>query len=568
MNKLRKALLQLYEESVKRRLDSHAGLQAQAERVATLEAFVGEKPFLKNAMARMMNGDYAKEEIEHHCAGQSRCPSSKDTLRTVKWIVGQLTKRAIRLFPRSNWLGAEACVDAIGILMVHKLLPRAVVLGFGLEIGRSLVIDETFHVNDNDVAEEQAALDETAAVRQENAKRDNIVCGFLGHIDFLVDLAFARKMLTPQVVLMRSFLAMASRGWELKQLAKAMDGQDRKHQVLEHHHGAAASRFFATLLQLFLKESVFRVSASRMALTFQQLARAGAVAYRLLRCRHRNYPYKTFRLLDDTDLEFLDEFCRAPSCVLDSWTASWRSRVLGEDAEEALTQDTLQKMRAEFLALASLACTDTVSTEKAHASNLRRLKSQIHTQAVSLPELAAWQALRSSVPFFHQNTFSKPKAAAKDEKDEPVVSVATPNGQQKKFRRLSAWRAFVSSQTRSAVKRSADQWGSELSVLAEQYAELDPEEKQRYKHLASVMAKPPRRPVAAVRARAEAADAQARVQKALQSADPLALRPHADAVTMSKGEHRHLQMLARQDSVSLHVPSSPKELCGYLNKGG
>ena len=107
--------------------------------------------------------------------------------------------------------------------------------------------------------------------------------------------------------------------------------------------------------------------------------------------RLRNWPFRAFLLLERPD--FATEFAQVPACMLDEWSEEWRQRWTHGRPDEPLQGQDLRDALAELQTIAEVAQTDSVSVEKAHASNLRRVKSRPNTFVMSVEELAVWQSL-------------------------------------------------------------------------------------------------------------------------------------------------------------------------------
>eukprot|EP00971_Amphidinium_carterae_P351430 6492113-Amphidinium_carterae.1 len=198
------------------------------------------------------------------------------------------------------------------------------------------------------------------------------------------------------------------------------------------------------------------------------------MAYKLLRMRHRTWPYKLFVLLSDDGIA--GEAIRTEACMLDPFTKEFIS------GQGHLTTAQLLAKKPVLRAVAELAHVETVSTERAHATTLRRAKTRLHTHPAKVPELAAWMAMRSCARVSLQAACAASKPCAKRKRMSAVENVQVP----KKKRRVSGWNAFRSVHESSVAVRDGQRF-ARVAELAERWKSLTPEEKLEYSQMGSLM---------------------------------------------------------------------------------
>ena len=129
--------------------------------------------------------------------------------------------------------------------------------------------------------------------------------------------------------------------------------------------------------------------ASMRSLAFRCASRMGCVFHKLLRSRHKGFPYQMFRLLTNPD--FAEKFRNMSECVLDEWCKSLRRRY------PTLTGDEFFQV---LYTVAVLLRVDVSHVEARHASIRRFLTAgSVQTHQVSLPTLSAqwlFQQFRTS----------------------------------------------------------------------------------------------------------------------------------------------------------------------------
>eukprot|EP00971_Amphidinium_carterae_P084108 1664825-Amphidinium_carterae.1 len=166
---------------------------------------------------------------------------------------------------------------------------------------------------------EEAQQNDFDAWRREHAKRRKIVAnGFHKRLpeQFIVQ----RRILRPQIVLLLKFLRMSTLAWEKEQLKSLATTGHRLYRPLQLLKGVDIEDFTNDMAKL-LRESwgfLARPTLAVMSSIFRQVAKACAVAHKLLTQRHKNYPHKLFALLEDRSAEAATRILNESRCVLDT----------------------------------------------------------------------------------------------------------------------------------------------------------------------------------------------------------------------------------------------------------
>jgi len=215
----------------------------------------------------------------------------------------------------------------------------------------------------------------------------------------------------------------------------------RTHRLLLAFDGQATSEYMAKLADTMFSDNqwahMFRKDQVLQLRIFQLGIRARATCYQLLVVRRRTWPYRLFSGLRD-DAVF-GELAAAPDCVLDPYTVSFK----------AYYSDCMgsERSKQELQIVASMADTDTASTERLHSENQRRAKHKVWTHAPDLGSMSAWYVARCS----HRQAMDLDRhsgdPAAGQRKRKSRRRPREPAGEEpaKKKRRGGggAWRAFL-----------------------------------------------------------------------------------------------------------------------------
>ena len=480
---LRVAVHEIMATSLIRQVGGSAGADAERHRNFVKSTFLSspEDGPLRSALV-IFNGEWRSGELLHFCPGPHCCPNRDRTLKVANYVLLQLFRRTWRLFPRNNWIGCEKVLDRLGFLCnFHSLLQRGVIRAFGLTLNHGLqLLAEADQEGEDDAAE-----DDLARVRREKRSRDACCAIFLADADVAASFLHHRRVLQPQVLLMQWALGVSSTDWELKQMALESEAGVRTHRVLLQLHGEARHQFFQRLWVLLWDTSQPALSGTQLVHIFKDLAALGGEAYRLLEMRMRNYPYRTFLLLEQD--RFAEEFAQVPSCLLDEWSVEWRAKWADGNVDVPLEGQALRDAQADLHTIATLALTDSVSVEKAHASNLRRVKSRPNTHLMTVEELAVWQSLRTLTPELVHVGSAMRGAGHRVEELRPGPGAFVDQPARAKKRKRGAWQAFLSEKLTSETQRPATRWTDELQALSREYQDLTPEQIAHYEALGVVL---------------------------------------------------------------------------------
>lgn len=609
--RLRHCLWRFFQERLVRRM-GHAGAEAETHRHMVMDTFLSQKtpkaiPF-RTALTELLNGHWQQPVPEHWCYGC--CHSRAETLEKIKQtLIKGFLGRAVRIFPRSNWLGAEETLSAVGMLVaVHNIGYSAFAACFGwgpltsaarVEHCQAPLTDTTGlgqDFLDPDVAEpadgihddleqpteaaagpgegvmlpfDPAASDQKPFEGDASAEwRRQVAQARAAAKKFLVDpcspqkLIICRRVIHPQAMMIKDLLHVASPKWEREQLVRHGSGQERDHRMLRAFHCSSTRPFLHDISSMWEADwgRMPHATVSACHLAFRMLARAAATCHRLLVRRHRHFPFRLFHLLEEHDEGFPDEVWAQPRCLFDGWTKRFLSKFR---CAQDLTSDAA---RLRLRSILELAHTDTVSTERHHAGNLQRAKKQV-THATTVDDLAAWQALRSGVPEFYRP--SKPGS-----RKSASAASAQQGATGPKRRAMGPWRAFVSEQTRQGVSRGRNKWArEELKSLRAAYLALPAKEKERLSEVARLQTASRnlgcKRPHTAAerKARRRGADDLDRVRKANNPAEgggvlslPTSLEERCKTL-----RQQHLEVQRADLGVSLTIPSASRHFWHILD---
>ena len=275
-----------------------------------------------------------------------------------------------------------------------------------------------------------------------------------------------------------------------------------------------------------------------------------------LAMRHSTWPFKTLAI--PSHPEVIPELLAESDCMLDAFTLAFRKRFSSEDAiQSESAQLLLHTLDAES------SC-DTVTTEREHASNLRRAKGNAQTHALSMAALTAHMALRSgqfqSWEVYKHNLVERGKQKSARKQTREQKKSASASDAPRKARKLGAWKAFVSERSRTAEARTSARFKSgQLTQLAADYRALSPEQRQRYIRLGNTLTaqgtRKRRRSVASQQFRQLAASSLSQVaslpSQSTHSADPPATAGQEDMSMRWLTMVKHHRMLLSQDHLML-----------------
>lgn len=502
------------------RISGHAGTDAKQHRESMMDCFLSSsKPKargFRTSLGELLNGDWTQPTPQHFCAGC--CTSREDTLRKCyKHVARVFFGKGLKLFPRSNWMGADATFDGIGLLIVcHNLLYSAFALSFrfaplpglaqrdepiaadvplpGAEFdaedaangdGMPPAADDgpepTGNIEHALVLAQGGPMDlaafgadsAMAQHQRETASTRKAAAAFLLHADTPQNLYVARRQLRPQVRLMTSMLRTSAPRWERKEWLNLERTGSRDYRILLAYDCKETGPFLQHVCELIGEDwpSPPTPTLRSCCLAFRMLARQGAVAFKLLIQRHRGFPYKVFDIARDCSPQILEELLEEPRCLRDPWS----DRFLEEhNSAEALASPSAQMRLRAILEIAHV---DTVSTEREHAGNLRKAKNQHGSWAPSLEALAAYRTLQSAVPELHERSKRQQQRGRSLEQARRGIG----ESDRRRSRAVGPWRAFLSEQTSKPTARGATHWTrAEITGLKEAYHALSDAEKQKY----------------------------------------------------------------------------------------
>lgn len=500
-------------------------LDAAPFREAVCDTFLSSRSkktvAVKTFLHRILNGDWRNFGVlEHYCRGC--CRDKSDTIKVCqKYLALGFAKCRIKIFPRSNWCGSDTTVDQIGgYLAIHGLFREVFARTFACKPscmpamgpdrarcegapvaecrGEPLDVDEEDGVavddaagvgaivamgGDADDAPHGAAVaDPENERRKQLAQAKQIGMRLLSRPEALRDLFLIRRVLRPQVAMMRELLRRSGDTWELNEMKTFAEQGRRRYRILEAYRSADAKEFLRSIFAVFTEEWAHLPLKTKEGhcLAYRMLAMSGALTYKLFLKRHTFFPYVVFGLLDEAPLpghsDFETYLDKVPDCMMDDWSMSFlhdfKGRLRSPEALRVLHN------------IATLVHTDTVSTERCHSWNRRRARSRVQTHTMTLSELAAWQAV-SKRPVFHV-----PQPVHQEKR---IAKTAICDGTQptstgrtlalrdlpppKKERSLSRWQAFVSkaAQERS-WKRDTNRLSEESMTLSVEYSTLSEEQ--------------------------------------------------------------------------------------------
>lgn len=429
-------------------LDGQPPADATAYRLGCIRLFLarGSHSGRRRALLwQWLNGDWREPSCIQHYIDPAR-PAAQNApeviLRMVtRALILALAPRAPSTFPRHRWTGADAAVDEVGLLCcVHGLL-KPTYLAFLVATGfaaarpffqqahqpqdddnlaerdalQDLAVDEADDVLpegddeaqgglDGDVG--QGAADATSTMTGQvdwaslNAKVKKLGFAFVLMPELLSKMVILRQTVEPFRVLLSSHFRLASKAWEVEQLAKATavgaeEGTSRQYRIVVAAMMSLELAFLGSVRKRLTDEREWFVLTSMKGqtvalrtLSFRLLSKAGCGVQELLADQHDKFPYKLFLLLEDPTLA--EVFEAVKPCELDEFSKSFIKHFvetgLGLGHEDAI---------ASLRCLAVLAKIDISHIEARHASVRRLLHASPQAKKPSAQLLSAlWACTR------------------------------------------------------------------------------------------------------------------------------------------------------------------------------
>jgi hypothetical protein len=212
--------------------------------------------------------------------------------------------------------------------------------------------------------------------------------------DYLTEMYIHQSLLTHQQKLMYDLLTMAGSVWEISQKKALARGGRRRFRLCELQKGTVFWEFEASMRKLWHDASHWTIlspTPRAVSRVFRAWSRACATNYELLICRFRRWPFRLFKMAEESENPdpTLDEFEDERECTLDMYCMALRRHFLRK-------YGTVRHrfLMAEVQTVAEDADPFTVSTERFNASFRRRLKRRAQTRKASLSCEGAYQALR------------------------------------------------------------------------------------------------------------------------------------------------------------------------------
>ena len=237
-------------------------------------------------------------------------------------------------------------------------------------------------------------------LRQERNATLRVAVAFLKK-SWLQHFWLMRVALSGQIHLMKTIVDNTSAHHEVSQLVAEQQEGSRDFRVLALHQNRLVNTMLqstcenichATLWQHVPETEELRSNILRL------LLRPAAVAWQLISCRFRAWPWKLFELLDNPTEACAQALLHEPRCLRDSWSQKFVDTY--STVGELLSETCLQVLKL----LATLLQTTTFSTERAHSRNLRFSKRRAHSKRMDLPQLAWNTQLQEQ---FHGGTLSQ-----------------------------------------------------------------------------------------------------------------------------------------------------------------
>ena len=340
------------------------------------------KAVLQTLSSDLFNGDWREcDVVVHRCDGC--CASLAVTQAKMKtWISKLIKSLGRRLLNRGNWMHWQESLPLIGLLMsLHGLFKDAF---------SSAISKVNLHLRDDanvdvarivpDPANDDA--DRMALWRVEQAEHRQKATEWLQDPEAWHDLYLCRVSLEGEVQLMREFVALVSRDWDVQNLSSMRSIGRREFRIKLLN--ALVHRFLATSTSQMIQAHLWRsltITEADVSSCWKTLLRPMAVVFQLVQHEIDTYPLKVFLLLGGGEEEAAS-FLDTPLCVLDEFATHFRQlydtseKILGVEGQQCLS------------AVAMLGETNTFKTEALHSANSRKLNTRYNTHSMALPTLA------------------------------------------------------------------------------------------------------------------------------------------------------------------------------------
>ena len=231
----------------------------------------------------LFNSDWRDAAVIHRCHGC--CPSLEETQRKMKVWIGKLLKSLGRkLLNRGNWLHWQNSFSLVGVLMsMHALFLD--VFSTAISKASLLPLDDGRQnaVLEAEVAPGDEDADRMARWRMEQAEHRQKAMDWLQDDRARHDLYVCRVSLEGEVQLMKGFVSLISREWEVQNLSTMISQGHRQFRVnlLKDHVG----RFMTVCTEQMLHTDLWAevtVTGTDVTMCWRALLRPMAVVFQLV----------------------------------------------------------------------------------------------------------------------------------------------------------------------------------------------------------------------------------------------------------------------------------------------
>ena len=321
--------------------------------------------------------------------------------------------------------------------------------------------------------------------------------------DLTAQFLFTRLSLGPQTFMMMKSLQVSADSWSQKEIERQLRTGQRNYKIVwagaNHAPKQALEQVWNLMTTDFTDLLPFQmIVANRSHDFFRMLARVGAASYYYLHQRHLRYPFLLFQLLSqDLDADrktalvsrILSDFSENP-CVMDDFTL-WYCKAYSPNLQ---CEEGVEELKA----VAAEASIDISHTECQHAGNRKLVESRkVNTHCPDLSQASAQfiaRGFRSRSWFPFKSCRQMPKRHLLKRGPKPKNCAqrrVLAQGREEKFYRKhkgklrrggGAWTEFLSERHAPLPRTPA---AIEIRrKLAEEYAQLDPAERERLNALA------------------------------------------------------------------------------------